>query len=188
MIYAVSFKHTIPEDVISFDVTSRSNTWARNFSPFVVGPVDFYDNHKAFNIENAYQFSKVYAEFSTVDELPAKHYWDWAQAGWNNPKPIKYPFGAWTKHLYHWWDGKKLTNLEAQNQIFLPLYTKAIVKTSAFNRLKEIYETSKKDIYLIDFEGYNHRYLEKTWDDVVSDPNRPVGQAFALCMLLEGYL
>jgi hypothetical protein len=189
MIYAVSFKHTIPENAFSMDVTSRSDTWGKHFSPFNLGPVDLYDGHQAFNIENGYQFSKVYEPYhSTVNELPAEHYWEWAKSGWLNPKPIKYPLGVWSKHLYHWWDGKKLSNLEAQNQIFLPLYKKAVMKTSAFQRLKEMYETSDKDIYLVDFEGYNHRYLEKSWDQVVSDPDRPVGQAFALCMILEGYL
>lgn len=188
MIYAVSFKHQIPDNTIVFDVTSRSNTWARAFSPFVVGPVDLYDNYMAFNIENAYQYSKVYAEYVTVEGTPSQHYWEWAKKGWLNPKPIKYPMGAWSKHLYHWWDGKKLSNLEAQNQIFLPLYKKAILKTSAYQRLKELYESTDKDIYLVDFESYNWRYLGLTWDDVISDPNRPIGQAFALSMLLEGYL
>lgn len=188
MIYAVSFKHTIPEGVFSMDVTSRSNTWGKHFSPFNLGPVDLYDGHQAFNIENAYQFAKVYPEFADVNGNPSMHYWEWAKKGWLSPKPNKYPMGAWSKPLYHWWDGRKLSHLQAQNEIFLPLFKKAVTKTSAFQRLKEMYETSKQDIYLIDFEGYNHRYLEKTWDQVVSDPDRPVGQAFALCMLLEGYL
>ena len=188
MIYAVSFKHQIPEDAFSMDVTSRSNTWGKHFSPFNLGPVKLYDRYWSYNIQNAFQFSRVYPEYSTVDELPAKHYWEWAEKGWTNPKPIKYPMGAWSKHLYHWWDGKKLTNLEAQNQIFLPLYKAAVTKSSAYQRLKEMYDTSEKDIYLVDFEGYDHRFLEKSWEDVVNNPDMPVGQAFALCMLLEGYL
>lgn len=188
MIYAVSHKHKIPEDALSMDVTSRSDTWGRHFSPFNLGPVNLYDGYTAKNIENAYQFTKVYAEYSTVDGLPSPHYWEWAKIGWNEHKPIKYPMGVWNKHLYHWWDGRKLSNLEAQNQIFLPLYKQAVVKTPAFEKLKNFYEKSGKDIYLIDFEGYDHRFLEKTWDQVVSDPDRPVGQAFALCMILEGYL
>jgi hypothetical protein len=188
MIYAVSFKHTIPEGSIVFDVTSRSDTWARSFSPFVVGPVDLYDGYTAFNIENAYQYTKLYAEYATVEGEPSQHYWKWAKQGWMNPKPIKYPMGAWAIPLCHWWGGKKLSKLEAQNQIFVSLYKKAILKTSAYQRLKELYETTDKDIYLVDFEGYNHRLLEKSWDQVFSNPDVPIGQAFVLCMLLEGYL
>lgn len=170
------------------DVTSRSSTWGRHFSPFNLGPVDLYDGYVAKNIENAFQFSRVYPEYSTVDLMPANHYWEWAKAGWENPKPIKYPMGVWNKHLYHWWNGKKINGVEAQNTIFLPLYKSAVTKTAAFEKLKYFHKNSAKDIYLIDFEGYNHRFLEKTWDQVVNDPDRPVGQAFALCMILEGYL
>lgn len=187
MIYAVSFKHAIPEGAFSMDVTSRSMTWGKHFSPFNLGPVDLYDGHWAYNIENAFQFSKVYPECSTVDELPAQHYWEWAKKGWESPRPNKYPYGAWTKHLYHWCDHKKLTNLEAQNQIFLPIFKKAVTKTTAYQRLKEMYETGRY-IFLVDFEGYDHRFLEQSWDQAVNNPDRPVGQAFALCMLLEGYL
>lgn len=188
MIYAVSFKHSIPEDAIVLDVTSRSNSWGKSLSPFNLGPVDCYDGYWAFNIENAFQFSKIYSEYNGYDDTPSKNYWEWAEKGWKTQKPIKYPLGVWNKHLYHWWEHKKLSNLEAQNQIFLPLYKKAVIKTSAFMKLKELYESTKQDIYLLDFEGYNHRYLDKSWDDVINDVNRPVGQGFALCMLLEGYL
>lgn len=189
MIYAVSFKHKIPDDVLSMDVTSRSKTWGRHFSPFNLGPVDLYDGYVAKNIENGYQFAKLYPEFITVDGEPSQHYWEWAKAGWNNPKPIKYPLGAWNdKPLCHWWKGRKLNKLQAQNEIFIPLYKQAVIKTPAFAKLKDFYKNSGKDIYLIDFEGYDHRFLEKSWDDVINDINRPVGQAFVLCMILEGYL
>jgi hypothetical protein len=188
MIYAVSFKHTIPDGAFSLDVTSRSNNWGKHLSPFNLGPVKLYDEYWSYNIENAFQYSKIYVEYqSTLTELPSEHYYEWAQKGWLNPRPIKYPCGVWSKHLYHWWDGKKLNNLEAQNEIFLPLYKATVLKTSAFQRLKEMYDTGQ-DIYLKDFESYLHRYLNLTWHDVINNPDRPVGQAFALAMILEGFL
>lgn len=188
MIYALSFKHPIPENSIVLDVTSRSSNWGRNFSPFVVGPVSLYGDYWSYNIENAFQYSRVHEEHLDSNGLPSPAYWEWAKKGWLNPRPNKYPMGAWNRHVYHWWDGRKLSMLEAQKEIFLNLYKNAITKTSAFQRLKELYESSEKDIILLDFEGYNHRFLELTWDQVINDENRPVGQAFALCMILEGYL
>jgi hypothetical protein len=188
MIYAVSTKHKIPENAFSIDVTSRSTTWGKHLSPFNLGPVKLYDDYWAYNVENAYQYCGLFAEYATVDIVPAQHYWPWAQAGWQNIKPKKYPMGPWSKPLGYWWDGKLLTKLEAQNKIFLPLYKQAVVNTSVFKRLKEIYETSNQDMFVIDFEGYNHRLLEQSWDQVVNNPDRPIGQAFVLCMLLEGYL
>jgi hypothetical protein len=99
--------------------------------------------------------------------------------------------GAWNKHLFHWWKGKKISDLEAQNDIFLSSYAKVVQKTDAFKKLKFIYEAGLaggRDIYLKDFEGYDYRALGMTWDDVINDPNKPVGQGFALAMILEGYL
>lgn len=188
MIYATSFKHKIPENVISIDVTSRSNTWGKYFSPFNLGPVNLYDKYWSYNIENAFQFAGLYTEFITENNAPNQCYWDWAKKGWENIRPIKYPMGAWSKPIGYWWNGKLLNRLEAQNQIFIPLYKATVVKTTAYQRLKDIYETSNKDIYLVDFEGFDHRFLEKSWDQVINNPDMPVGQAFVLCMLLEGYL
>lgn len=91
MIYALSFKHKIPEDQIVFDVTSRSKEWTRAFSPFNVGPVNLYDGYTAYNIENAYQYSKLYPEYANADGEPNHGYFDWANAGWLNKTPIKYP-------------------------------------------------------------------------------------------------
>lgn len=187
-VYALSFKHSLPEDGIVIDVTSRSKTWSKYLSPFNLGPIDLYDGYFSFNLENAFQFSKVYPEHVDIEGLPSSKYWEWAKKGWKNTIPIKYPMGAWNKHLFHWWKGEKLSNLEAQNNIFVELYKKAVIKTTAFSRLKDLYETSKTNIYLIDFEGYDHRYLGLSWNQVLQDANRPVGQAFVLAMMLEGFL
>ena len=46
--------------------------------------------------------------------------------------------------------------------------------------------TSEGDIYLWDFDGYNHRELNMTFDDVLNCPHRKMGHAFVLCGMLEG--
>ena len=45
-----------------------------------------------------------------------------------------------------------------------------------------------KELYLWDFDGYNHKALGLTYDQVIDDPNRKMGHAFVIGMLLEGYL
>lgn len=188
MIYNLSFKHKIDSGAIVIDVTSRSDDpVGRLLSPFNVGPVDLYDGYWAHNIENGYQFAKIYEQFN-FDDKPGPAYFEWAQKGWQTKTPIKYPFGAWTDCLFHWWDGIKLNRLEAQNEIFVPLYKKAVVKTEAFQELKKLYDTTDKDLILLDFEGYNHRVFNMNWDQVMHHPHWPIGQGFVLCMLLDGYL
>lgn len=178
----------MPENAIVFDVTSRSNTWTKAFSPFNLGPVKLYDDYWAFNIENAYQFSGCYSDHVDCDGNPTSSYYEWAKKGWLTNKAIKYPLGAWSKPLFYWWKHKKLTKFEAQNQIFAPLYKEAVLKTSAYKRLKDLYETTDKDIILLDFEGYDHRFLNLTYEQVMNNPDIPIGQGFMLAMLLEGYL
>lgn len=190
MIHNLSFKHDIPENSIVIDVTSYSDSFGRMLSPFNVGPIDLYDGHKAYNIENGYQFTKIYAQYADENGEPTGAYWKWARAGWENKKPIKYPLGAWNECLHHWWKGRKLNRLEAQNEIFLPLYKEAVVKTKEFVELKELYEQTKKDgkdLVILDFEGFDYRFLEMSLEDVFNHQDWPIGQGFVLLGLLEGY-
>lgn len=188
MLYNFSFKHKFPENAIRLDVTSNSpDAIGRSLSPFNLGPVNLYDGYWSHNIENAYQFSKIYPQFA-FDDKPGPSYFEWAVKGWNTKAATKYPFGPWEHGLYHWWKGKKLSRLEAQNQIFIPLYKEAVLKTESFQILKELYKTAEQDIYLVDYEGFNHRMLDMDWNQVINHPGWPVGQGFVLCMLLEGYL
>ena len=189
MIYVFSFKHKLPDDAIVIDVTSRSKSLGKQFSPFLVGPVKLYGDYTAQNMENAFQYSRVYTEYNGYDDRPTASYFEWAREGWNSKQPNKYPLGAWSRHLYHWWDGKKITDrIEAQNTIFVGPYAKAIVRTEAYRKLKKLYETTDRDIYLLDFEGYDHRLFEMNWRQVMHHPTWAVGQGFVLAMLLEGYL
>lgn len=189
MLHCLSFKHELPPDAIVIDVTSNSPSFGRWLSPFNVGPCELYDGYMAYNIENAYQFARVFPGFANDDGSPTEQYWEWAIKGWQTQRPIKYPFGAWTQPMYHWWHGKKLNRLEAQNQIFVPLYKDAVVKTHAYKRLKAIYEHNPdKEIVLLDYEGYRHRFFELDWEGVLNHPDFPIGQGFVLSMLLEGNL
>jgi len=132
MLYNLSFKHEIPKNSIVIDCTSNSNSDGKWFSPFFLGPMELYDGYTATSIENGYQFAKLYVEHADEDGNPLQSYWNWAQAGWNNPKPIKHPLGAWRTPLYHLWKGRRLNRLQAQNEIFVPAYVELVAKTKDF--------------------------------------------------------
>ena len=188
MIYCLSFKHKLPDNAIIFNVTSRADIWTKGFSPFNLGPISLYDNYWSYNLENGYQFCGCYSEYIDDDGYPTKSYYEWAKKGWLTNKAIKYPKGAWNKPEFYWYDYKKLSHFEAQNQIFLPLYKRAVEKTTIYKRLKELYESTEQDIVFLDFEGYDHRFLGLTWDQVMNNPDVPIGQGFVLAMMLEGVL
>ena len=49
-----------PEGYRRIDVTSRATDIFKTCSPFFVGPVFLYNGMTAKNVENAWQFAKVY--------------------------------------------------------------------------------------------------------------------------------
>ena len=187
MIHVIGPGHKTPEGAVEINTTSRSKDWSRSLSPFYCGPVKLYDKYRSINMENAWQFAKVYEYYLEEDGTVGERYFNWAQDGWNDIKAHRYPMGKDAKPLYSVWDGEKLTYVEARKKIYIPLYAGAVRKTFAFDKLKKMHEEGQ-DLYLWDFDGYDHKACNLTFDQVINDPNRKMGHAFVIAMLLEGYL
>jgi hypothetical protein len=187
MIYVIGPNYPVPDGANVINTTSRSLTWSRGLSPFLCGPVDLYDGYKSYNVENAWQYSKVH--YNMVDENlnPTKEYFEWAQKGWNTIKAHRYPMGKGVKPLFAYWDGEKLDYIESRKRIYIPLYSQAVQKTFAFQQLKKI-AAEPEDLYLWDFDGYNHKNLGLSYEQVINDPDHTMGHGFVIAMLLEGYL
>lgn len=187
MIYVIGPGYKTPDGVTVVNTTSRSDNWSRGLSPFFAGPVDLYAGYKSFNIENAWQYSKVYEYYLEDDGTIGPRYFKWANEGWQKIRADRYPMGRDAKPLYSYWDGQTYSYTEARKKIYMPLYSFAVQKTSAFTQLKKLYEAGG-DLYLWDFDGYNHRALNMSFDQVINDPTKKMGHAFVLAMLLEGYI
>jgi len=166
------------------NTTSRSETWSKEFSPFTLGPVNLYGNHTAKNIENAWQFSKVYKEHVDQNQDPTSDYYKWAKKGWNDTYGHRYPMGKGKIPLYSYWDGEKLDYIEARKRIYAPLYAKAVIKTDAFNRLLTMHQKGMA-FALLDFDGYDYLSRGMTLKEVINEPKKKMGHAFVLAMLLQ---
>lgn len=185
------FKTTDTMHII--DTTSRSTDWSRGLSPFYCGPVNLYGGYRAYNVENAWQYSKVYYNHVDANDNPSSEYFQWADAGWRSIKANRYPMAKGTKPLYSFWDGAKLGYLEARQKIYIPLYSEAVKKTYAFKRLKEVYADAKfnavETLYLKDFDAHNlPDDYDYTYSKLWNNPDIKVGHAYVLAMLLEGTL
>ena len=187
MIYVIGPNYKAPEGANVINTTSHSKTWSCGLSPFYCGPVDLYDGYVSKNVENAWQYSKVYEYYAEDDKEPGERYFKWAQDGWNSIRAVRYPMGKGVKPLYSYWAGEKLGYIEARKRIYIPLYASAVQKTFAFQQLKKM-AAEPGDLYLWDFDGYDHRALDMTFDQVINDPVHTMGHAFVITMLLEGYL
>lgn len=180
-------KGKFPKDFTVINTISHNTSdWQIQLSPFVLGPVDLYNNIIAVRMENGWQFSKCYSEYGSLqDREPTARYMIWAYHGWNDLKAHRYPLGRDRKPLYAWWEGRKLGYIEARKIIYIPLYSKAVVKTEAFKMLQQLHK--EVDLALWDYDGYQIDMLfSKTLEDVINDPTKKMGHAFILKMLLEG--
>jgi hypothetical protein len=163
---------------------SRSDTWSKGLSPFYLGPCALYGGRTARNVENGWQFSKVYKEHVGEDGNPSLRYFEWAESGWSDSRAHRYPMGKGAKPEYSWWDGEKLGYVQARKRIYAPLYIKAVARDPAWKKLKE--ECGRHDeVILWDFDGYDHRALDMSYEDVLNCADRTMGHAFILAMLLE---
>lgn len=187
MIHIVGPKYKVPDDAVLINTTSRSKDWSKGLSPFFAGPVDLCKGYISINVENAWQFCKVYYNHVDDKNEPTKVYFDWAEKGWKSVKAYRYPMGKGVKPLYSYWDGQHLTYVEARKKIYIPLYSQAVQKTYAFGKLKKMHEEGQ-NLYLWDFDGYDHKALGCSYDEVINNPERKMGHAFVIGMLLEGHL
>ena len=175
---------SLPEDCVLVYTVSRSSGWGKGLSPFFLGPCKLYDGNVAQNVENAWQFSKVYGCHIGPDGNPTDRYFDWAKKGWADSWAHRYPMEKGAIPKYSWWDGKKLGYIRARKKIYVPLYYNAVKDTVAYKNLRELYHEGTP-LYLWDFDGFNNEKIGMTLKDVINDPSRPMGHAFILKKMLE---
>lgn len=194
----ISPREKAPEDFTVINTTSKDDqNIGKQFSPFFLSNISIYDGIVAKNMENAWQFSKVYKEFADENNNPTQAYFDWAKKGWNDTFAHRYPNGKGNIPLYSYWKTKdkksgellehKWDYITARKNIYFPLYAKAIVNTQAFKDLQKRVLSGEK-IALWDFDGYNHAARNMTYEEVVNEPKYKCGHAFVLYGLLTKQL
>lgn len=167
-----------------YNVTTRGPEPWRQLSPMLLGPVDL-DWGVAKNVENAWQYSKVYPQHIDREGNVTGEYFTWARRGFNSAWAQRYPMGRGATPAFSLWDGERLDYIEARKRIYLPLYQQA-VKRHARPLLDSLQRTAfERDIVIRDFDAYDHRALGYSYDDVLNDPHMRMGHGFVLAMMLE---
>lgn len=186
MVRVIGYRDKVSSNEIVINTTSRSNNWSKGLSPFFLGKegILLYGDFIAKNVENAWQFSKLYKEHADKNGEVTEKYFEWAKKGWNSEYAYRYPMGKGNIPICSIWNGKKLDYIEARKEIYLPIYAKEVVKTKAYDNLQKIYN-KYKNITLLDFDGYDYKSLNMDFCDVINNKNKKMGHAFVLAMLLE---
>jgi hypothetical protein len=176
------FDRHIPKDTIVVDTTSSRGEW-NGLSPFILPAPP------ARNLENLWQFSKVYKQHIDENGMPKDVWYIWRMCGFNDPKARRYPMGKGAKPEYSYWEGEMLGYIDARKRIYIPEYAKNVVTTTSFQKLTKLKadcDFYHKDLILLDYDAYDHQALGMTLKDVVNNPNKIMGHAFVLLGLLTG--
>tara|TARA_Y100001960_G_scaffold192652_1_gene201651 strand:+ start:310 stop:897 length:588 start_codon:yes stop_codon:yes gene_type:complete len=178
----------LPENShVIINTTTKSKNWSRGLSPMLVGQI-YSDNGIALNMENFWQYAKVYQHQVDENGEPKPEYFNWKNKGYNKQFADRYPAGKGAIPLYTWYCGEKLDYIDARKRLYVKYYGEAVVKTEAFKQLKEVWLNclrNNQDLVLQDFDAYNHRILNYSWDNILHDESRKMGHAFVLAKLLS---
>jgi len=191
MIYVLPIFKTSPYSGLCVNTTSSVGQF-RELSPFVLGPIQVSaQGIYSENFENLWQFSKVYPEHTDIEGNPLPCWYQWQDKGFADKRARRYPMGKGRIPLYSYWGGQKLGYIDARKQIYATLYGKCILQTRAFKRLLDLYGElleQGSNLILLDYDAYDHRKLGMSLVDVINEPNRKMGHAFVLMMLLTNEL
>lgn len=176
------------DGIFVVDATSSSG-FAADLSPFLIGPCKLYTIEgaelEARNMENSWQYSKLYAQHADANGDPTREYWEWALKGFYDYRAHRYPMGKGAVPLCSYWDGEKLSYIEARKKIYGPLYAEAVQKTGGWNLLVDAFENGKK-LYIRDWDGWDmEKHGMNNLTEVLNNPRKKMGHAFVLKMLLE---
>jgi hypothetical protein len=185
-----------PSGYTVINTTSRdSANIGTQLSPFFLGPVALYEGLMAKNMENAWQFSKVYAHHVDASGHILPEYFIWAKTGWKDNFAHRYPMGKgarplfsyWKTQLNNQWIEQRLGYIDARKAIYFPLYARCVVLSDSYLFLQEKLAQGEK-IALWDFDGYNHFDKNMSYYDVIHNEKLKCGHAFVLFGLLTGKL
>jgi hypothetical protein len=148
---------------------------------------------QATNIENLWQFSKVWPGEEDPDTgLPNKEWFERRKNGWLDVKAHRHvkkgPKDATNRNIpmYSYWKGEKLSYLEARKKIYCPIYAQEVVKSEAYKKLHKMVHEEGYNVSILGFDGIDYHAEGKTLKELFDDPSRPFGHELLLCGLLTG--
>jgi len=139
------------------------------------------------NVENIWQFSKVFAQDIGLNEKPTPDWFAARLKGWADPKGYqraKKKQVAGVKPVFFFWGREdKLEFIEARKRIFCRVYAMLATRTAAYRKLVELIQKGT-NVQILGLEGYDYVQEQRSLNQCLLDPERGFGPAFVLAGLL----
>ena len=166
------YKNQCPnlEEYRVIDCTSRNQEFARDLSPFFLGPAVGPDGATAATVEQFFQSGKVYPCHDNGG-TPNEEFFRWRDRMYS-----KQPHELTKQELRHpqkllgyehsdclyfpWYDKETgtyipLDYVTSRKKVYIPNYARLVSQTPGYQRLKELVDAGEK-IALADFDTYNY--------------------------------
>lgn len=170
---------------------SKDEEWG-SLSPFHLGPCRTPDGTMFHNMENLWQYSKVYQEhlINSNDlfhgEIAAE-WWEWHLKGSMTKQAHRYPMGKGQQALFSKWGDLRLSYVAARKQIYVPEYAKLLVQQKMFKRLLKEYKKGAH-IVLRDYDTYDilkaYPDSRSPWISAIQNSNAKFGHAFVIALAM----
>lgn len=191
-IVALGLKDKQPKSC-DIDITpvSKDDEWG-SLSPFHLGPCRTPDGTMFYNMENLWQYSKVYEDhlINSNDIFSGEvspDWYAWHLKGAMSKQAHRYPMGKGQKPLFSRWGNLRLSYVPARKQIYVPEYAKLVVEQKKFKQLLKEYKKGA-NIVVRDYDTYDiHKAYPDSrspWISAIENPHNKFGHSFVIALAL----
>ncbi|WOL24502.1 hypothetical protein fHeYen902_156 [Yersinia phage fHe-Yen9-02] len=192
LIQVLGMKDKLPDWCeLEISPVSKDEEWGV-LSPFNLGPCMTADGIMFLNVENLWQYSKVYPEhiMNRTDAHSgdiAPEWFSWHISGSLSKRAHRYPMGKGAVPRFSKWGAMRLSYVTARKAIYVPTYAQLLVQHPKFKKLLKLHK-SGTNIVIRDYDAYDiHKAYpdsSNAWVDAVNNPNRKFGHGFVIGMAL----
>lgn len=203
-----SKKHPVIEGYLNVNATSGNQGKWGDLSPMKLGPfylterlqpLTYYpngvhpgfeaygDKQRAFiyNLENAWQFSKVY-DVDVINNVVQPSFFQRRAKGFADSSPHRRALPkAKATAVAAYWDGKLYDYLTSR-YYYCSMYEQLARLTSAYSELEQLYK-SGVNLQILGYDGRDVEVTESSMKTAFIDTSCPFGHELVLCCMLKGY-
>lgn len=174
---------------IELTPVSKDPEWSE-LSPFFLGPCRTPDGTLFHNMENLWQFSKVYPEHLDKYREINADWWTWHKQGAEQESAQRYPMGKSraAQTQFSRWGSLRLSYVAARKLIYVPEYAKLLEAHPKFRRLRREYKKGAS-ILIRDYDAHDIDKVyagsnKNPWLEALNNPKRKFGHGFVMGMAL----